>query len=138
MQNVRMFGGSATLLQILVSTFLAILFLQSGIDKIVDRRGNLEWLKGHFAKSPLAGIVPAMVTTITILEIAAGTLSAIGCVVIIFAGDSTLAFYGAVISAVAILALFFGQRIAKDYAGAAVLVPYFLLALAAIYLLAQR
>jgi hypothetical protein len=34
--------------------FLAILFLQSGIDKVVDRRGNLEWLNGHFAKSPLA------------------------------------------------------------------------------------
>ena len=37
----------------------------------------------------------------------------------------------------AIIALFFGQRIAKDYAGAAVLVPYFLLTLVAIYLLAQ-
>jgi hypothetical protein len=138
MQNLCMLGGSATLLQILVSAFLAILFLQSGIDKVVDRRGNLEWLKGHFAKSPLAGVVPGMVITITILEIAAGALSAIGCVVIIFARDSTLAFYGAVISAVAILALFFGQRMTKDYAGAAVLVPYFLLALAAIYLLAQR
>ena len=126
------------LLQVLVSAFLAILFLQSGIDKVVDRRGNLEWLQGHFAKSPLAGIVPAMVTAITILEIAAGALSAIGCVVIIFARDSTIAFYGAVISALAILALFFGQRMAKDYAGAAVLVPYFLLALAAIYLLALR
>ena len=79
-----------------------------------------------------------MVTTITILEIAAGTLSAIGCVVIIFAGDSTVSFYGAVISGIAIIALFFGQRIAKDYAGAAVLVPYFLLTLVAIYLLAQR
>ena len=138
MQNLRMLEGSATLLQIFVSAFLAILFLQSGIDKIVDRRGNLEWLKGHFAKSPLAGIVPAMVTAITILEIAAGALSAIGCVVIIFAHDSTVAFYGAVISAIAIIALFFGQRVAKEYAGAAVLVPYFLLALSAIYLLAQR
>ena len=137
MQNLRMLGGSGALLQIFVSAFLAILFLQSGIDKVVDRRGNLEWLKGHFAKSPLAGIVPAMVTAITILEIAAGALSAIGCVVIIFARDSTLAFYGAVISAIAIVALFFGQRIAKDYPGAAVLVPYFLLALSAIYLLAQ-
>src|SRR5205823_12936342 len=138
MQNLRMLGGSATLLQILASAFLAILFLQSGIDKVVDRRGNLEWLKEHFAKSPLAGVVPAMVTAITILEIAAGALSAIGCVVIIFLRDSTVAIYGAVISAVAIVALFFGQRITKDYAGAAVLVPYFLLALAAIYLLAQR
>jgi hypothetical protein len=138
MQNLRMLEGSTTLLQILVSTFLAILFLQSGIDKVVDRRGNMEWLKGHFGKSPLAGIVPAMVTAITILEIAAGALSAIGCVIIILSRDSTLAFYGAVISAIAILALFFGQRVAKDYAGAAILVPYFLLALSAIYLLAQR
>jgi len=79
-----------------------------------------------------------MVTAITILEIAAGALSAVGCVVIILARDSTVAFYGAVISAIAIIALFFGQRMAKEYAGAAVLVPYFLLALAAIYLLAQR
>ena len=130
--------GAIHLLQIAVSLFLAILFLQSGIDKVIDRRGNLEWLKGHFAKSTLAGIVPAMVTAITILEISAGALSAIGCVIIVFARDSTVAFYGAVISAIALIALFFGQRMAKDYAGAAVLVPYFLLALSAIYLLAQH
>ena len=49
---------------------------------------------------------------------------------------STFAFYGAVLAAVSIVALFFGQRMAKDYAGAATLVPYFLLTLAAIYLLA--
>ena len=138
MPTVHTLDSTISLLQVLSSAFLAILFLQSGIDKVVDRRGNLEWLKGHFAKSPLAGIVPAMMTVITILEVTAGALSAIGCVVIIFSRSSTVAFYGAVVSAIAILALFFGQRMAKDYAGAAVLVPYFLLALAAIYLLALR
>jgi uncharacterized membrane protein YphA (DoxX/SURF4 family) len=126
------------LMQILASAFLAILFLQSGLDKILDRRGNFEWLEGHFAKSPLAGIVPALLICITILEVAAGALSAIGCVFVILSRDSTVAFYGAAISAVAVLALFFGQRIAKDYAGAAVLVPYFLLMLVAMYLLAQQ
>jgi hypothetical protein len=124
------------LLQAFASAFLAILFLQSGIDKVVDRRGNLEWLKGHFAKSPLAGMVPLLVSAITILEIAAGALSAVGCALIILKHDSTLAFYGAVLSAISIIALFFGQRMAKDYAGAATLVPYFLLALSALYLLA--
>ena len=128
--------NSTGLLQILVSAFLAILFLQSGIDKIVDRRGNLEFLQGHFAKSPLAGMVPLLVTLITILEMLAGVFSAIGCVVILARHNSVIAFYGAVISAVSILALFFGQRMAKEYAGAAVLVPYFLLCLVAIYLLA--
>ena len=125
------------LMQILASGFLAILFLQSGIDKILDRRGNFEWLQGHFAKSPLAGIVPLLLIAITILEIAAGVLSAVGCVLVIVLKDSTIALYGAILSAAAITALFFGQRIAKEYAGAAVLVPYFLLTLVAIYLLAQ-
>ncbi|MEY2563170.1 MAG: hypothetical protein QOH88_1363 [Verrucomicrobiota bacterium] len=129
--------GASYLIQLLVSAFLAILFLQSGLDKILDRRGNLEWLKGHFAKSPLAGSVTPMVTVITILELLAGALSAAGCVMIALRRDTTLAFYGAVLSAVSLIALFFGQRMAKEYAGAAVLVPYFLLALSAIYLLAR-
>jgi len=122
-------------MQIFTSAFLAILFLQSGIDKIVDHRGNFEWLKGHFAKSPLAGTVPGLLICITILEIAAGVLSAVGCVLVILLNNSTIAFYGAILSAAAITALFFGQRMAKDYAGAAVLVPYFLVTLVAMYLL---
>ena len=69
------------LMQILVAAFLAILFLQSGIDKIIDHRGNLEWLKGHFAKSPLGGGVPILLTALTILELGAGVLSAIGCII---------------------------------------------------------
>jgi hypothetical protein len=129
--------GAIYLLQIFGSAFLAILFLQSGVDKMVDHRGNLDWLKGHFSKSPLGGVVPILLTVITILEVAAGALSAIGCIMLIVSRETTVAFYGAVISAVVIIALFFGQRMAKEYAGAAVLVPYFLLALAAIYLLAQ-
>ena len=137
MPALHTFAQATYLMQIFSAAFLAILFLQSGIDKVVDRRGNLEWLKGHFAKSPLARVVPALLTVITILEVAAGALSGIGCVAVILLRDASVAFYGAVISAVAIIALFFGQRMAKDYAGAAVLVPYFLLTLVAIYLLAQ-
>ena len=137
MAAVHTSAGAIYLMQILASAFLAILFVQSGIDKIVDRRGNLDWLKGHFAKSPFAGIVPLLLTVLTILEITAGALSAVGCVLVILSKDSTIAFYAAILSAAAVTALFFGQRIAKEYAGAAVLVPYFLLTLVAIYLLAQ-
>ena len=136
MLSLNASSGTILILQILTSVFLAILFLQSGIDKVMDRRGNLEFLQGHFAKSPLGRMVPLLVTVITILEFAAGALSAIGCVIIILTRDPTVAFYGAVICAISITALFFGQRMAKDYAGAAVLVPYFLLTLIAIYLLA--
>jgi hypothetical protein len=77
-----------------------------------------------------------MVMVMTVFELGAGALSGVGCVLISLGRGSTCAFYGAIMSAVSILALFFGQRLAKDYAGAAVLVPYFLLTLVATYLLA--
>jgi len=128
---------SLFLIQLLVSAFLAILFLQSGIDKVVDRQGNLQWLSGHFAKSPLAGMVPLMVGVLTIIEIAAGLLSAIGFVALLISHNPIIAFYGAIVSAIAILSLFFGQRMAKEYAGAAVLVSYFLVTLVAIYVLGR-
>lgn len=121
------------LLQVLCSAFLAILFLQSGLDKVFDWKGNLGWLTGHFAKSPLKGMVPLMLGTLTLLELASGAVSAAGLVALFVTGSATLAFWGALLSAVSLIALFFGQRMAKEYAGAAVLVAYFLLALVAVY-----
>jgi len=138
MPNVHSPDAAIYILQILVSAFLAVLFLQSGIDKVVDRRGNREYLNAHFAKSPLAGTVGPMFAVITVLEISAGALSGVGCALLLVTHDSTVAYIGAVIAGVNIVALFFGQRVSKDYAGAAALVPYFLLTLAAIYLLAGR
>jgi diacylglycerol kinase len=136
MPNVHSPEVAFYILQILVSAFLAVLFLQSGIDKVVDRRGNREYLNEHFAKSPLAGTVGPMFAVITVLEISAGALSGVGCALLLVTHDSTVAYLGAVIAGVNIVALFFGQRVSKDYAGAAALVPYFLLTLAAVYLLA--
>lgn len=138
MPNVHSPETASFILQVLVSAFLAVLFLQSGIDKVVDRSGNREYLNAHFARSPLAGTVGPMFLVITILEVSAGALSGVGCALLLLTRDSTVAYLGAVIGAINIVALFFGQRVAKDYAGAAALVPYFLLALTAIYLLAEH
>ncbi len=111
-----------------VSAFLAIVFLQSGIDKIIDRKGNVDWLMGHFSKSPLAAMVMPMLAVITVVEVSAGLLSAVGVPVLLFTGSRTMAALGALLAVTAILMLVFGQRLAKDYAGAAALVPYFILA----------
>jgi diacylglycerol kinase len=138
MPNVHSPESAYYILQILISAFLAVLFLQSGIDKIVDRAGNRAYLNQHFAKSPLAGTVGPMFAVITILEVSAGALSGIGCVLLLLTRDSLVAYLGAVVAGINIVALFFGQRVSKDYVGAAVLVPYFLLALAGIYFLAEH
>ena len=111
-----------------VSVFHAILFLQSGIDKIVDRAGNVSWLTGHFAKSPLARMVVPMLSVLTLVEVVAGALSAVGGILLLVNGSRVLAALGALLSMLALLMLFFGQRMAKDYGGAAGLVPYFLVA----------
>ncbi len=121
--------------QAFTSLFLAILFLQSGFDKVIDRRGNLDFLKSHFERSPLAKSVPLMFLAITILEVAAGLVSGVGFLFVLFAQSSKVAFWGAVLSTTSLIALFFGQRMSKDYTGAAVLVPYFILSVLAVWFL---
>ena len=118
----------------LSSVLGAILFIQSGLDKVFDWKGNIEWLTGHFSETFLSGMVPMMVGTITVLEILTGILSALGIIYFFVAGSTVLIFSAAVLGAGSIIALFFGQRIAKDYPGAAVLVPYFILLVVMMYL----
>jgi len=114
--------------------FAAILFIQSGLDKVFDWGGNLEFIKGHFAKTFLAPTVPMMFVTITVMEVATGFLAAAGLIYYFAAGSLSIIFYSALLGILTITALFFGQRVAKDYTGAAVLVPYFLLLLATMLL----
>ena len=116
------------------ASFLAILFIQSGLDKVFDWSGNLGWLKGHFEKTFVAGMVPIMLATITVGELATGFLSAAGVIYFFAVGSTLIIFWASVTGALTFSALFFGQRLAKDYPGAAVLVPYFLLTLAVMWL----
>ncbi|MCU1290932.1 MAG: hypothetical protein JWN60_3161 [Acidobacteria bacterium] len=113
---------------------VGILFVQSGLDKVFDWRGNLEWLTGHFSKTFLRGTVPPMLATITLMELATGISSFFGIVYFLIANSTVLIFYAASLGALSIVALFFGQRVAKDYAGAAVLIPYFILLIVLMYL----
>ena len=113
---------------------VAILFIQSGLDKVFDWKGNLEWLTGHFSKTFLRGTVPPMLATITVMELATGILSAVGIVYFLLVNSLNLIFYASALGALSIIALFFGQRVAKDYAGAAVLIPYFILLMILMYL----
>ncbi len=122
--------------KLLIAIILAILFLQSGIDKVVDWKGNLSWLTGHFENSPLKNMVPMLLGTVTVFELASGFISAAGAIALLFTQSASIALVGAQLSALSIIMLFFGQRIAKDYAGAATLVPYFLLAIVGILLFA--
>jgi hypothetical protein len=51
----------------------------------------------------------------------------IGVIFLIKDGSSTFALLGTMLASIALIMLFLGQRIAKDYAGAQSLVSYFIL-----------
>ncbi len=115
------------IIHVLTVSFLAILFLQSGLDKILDKKGNLEWLSSHFANSPFKNFVPVLFFTITVVELLSGILNLLGVVFLLLKGSLIIALCGTILASVALIMLFLGQRIAKDYVGAQSLVSYFIL-----------
>jgi hypothetical protein len=121
-----------------VTAFFAVAFLQSAVDKVVDKQGNLEYLTGHFASSPLRGLVQPMFWAITILEAVAGVLCGLGALCLLVGCGTGLALWGLIFALVALLCLFFGQRLAKDYAGAVVIASYYAVAVLGLILLGVK
>ncbi len=121
--------------EILILLFIIITFLQSGFDKLTDWKGNIEWLSGHFSKTFLARQVPLMVAVILILEVITGILAIIGIVQLIAGGKTLIALYACVLAAIVLLMLLFGQRVAKDYAGAFTITGYFVVVILGVYIL---
>jgi hypothetical protein len=130
-----LFSDPKRLVSLLAGLFFAVLFLQSGLDKVFQWQGNLSWLKGHFSKTFLRSFVPLLLGIITLAETAAGGFSAIGTVLFLVEKSNLWPLQmGFFLSALSLLMLFFGQRVAQDYAGAATLTTYFLIALFAIFM----
>lgn len=126
------------LTEVILMIFLAITFLQSGLDKIFDWKGNLGWLKGHFAKTPFRNLVPQLLFVILVVEFLAGALSIAGVVELYITGGTLLGFTGALLACIALLMLLLGQRIAKDYDGARTIVIYLMPAIFLLYLLQSQ
>ena len=118
---------------ILILIFLAITFLQSGYDKLFYWKDNVDWLKGHFSKTPLRNNVPLALANILVLELISGILCIVGCIELLLNNGRIFGFYGAVFSCITLLMLLFGQRLAKDYDGARTIVIYFIPAILAVY-----
>lgn len=121
--------------EVLILLFLIVTFLQSGMDKLTDWNGNLEFIKGHFAKSPLRNMVPFLLGVILVLEIVAGLLMTFGVYQLYTSGGKEIALLGVELSAVSLICLLIGQRLAKDYAGAMTLAIYFIITLWGVFLL---
>ncbi|MGQ2983685.1 DoxX family protein [Flavobacterium sp.] len=111
---------------IILLIFLAITFIQSGYDKVTDWKGNLEWLKGHFSKTPIRNMVPQSLLLILVLEILSGAFAVIGIIEIFVNDGDRFPMLAGILSGITLLFLLLGQRMAKDYDGARTIVIYFI------------
>ena len=121
--------------EVLLLIFLIITFIQSGIDKLLDWKGNVSFIKEHFKNSPLKNTVPLLLGIILIVEIVAGFLMCIGVYELYTSEAKEIALLGVELSAIALIFLLIGQRLAKDYAGAMSLGVYFIITVGGVFLL---
>ncbi|WP_235942515.1 DoxX family protein [Salinimicrobium oceani] len=115
--------------------FTLITFLQSGVDKLMDWKGNYSWLTGHFKGTFMGGMVSLLLGIILVLEVITGILALAGIFTLWLNNDSTLALWSLLLAGVTLLMLLFGQRVAKDYAGAFTIVGYFIVVIFGIFLI---
>jgi putative oxidoreductase len=73
--------------------------------------------------------------TILVIEIIASLLMIIGLYQLATSDESQIALIGLEISAITLILLLIGQRLAKDYAGAMALTVYFILTVFGVFLL---
>ncbi|MEM9000949.1 MAG: DoxX family membrane protein [Bacteroidota bacterium] len=121
--------------ELLLLLFLIVTFLQSGLDKLFDWKGNLSWLKTHFANSPFKNMVPLLTLLITVFEALSALLCIVGFFEIIVQKQVSFALYGSISSCMTLLMLLLGQRLAKDYEGAKTIVVYFIPSIVLVILL---
>tara|TARA_B100000902_G_C27268889_1_gene895184 strand:+ start:613 stop:1080 length:468 start_codon:yes stop_codon:yes gene_type:complete len=116
-----------------ISLFFSILFLQSGIDKLISFQGNLNYFQDHFKNTFFRNQVKYLLLVITFLECLTGGLFIYIFLAIIFAPFLTFIIqwylFSMVLCLITLSCLFLGQRLAQDYTGAVNLGIYFLIAL---------
>ena len=117
-----------------ISLFIGIIMTQSGLDKIFDWKGELDFMTEKFSKTIIANFSTFGLIQVTILETLSGLLSLLGSIMVLFYDDESYGVMGLILAAVSLCVLMAGQRISKDYEGSAVLVPYFLLTMIGLFM----
>jgi len=117
-----------------ISAFIGIVMTQSGFDKIFNWEGELDFISEKFAKTPLSNFSAFGLIQVTILEVLSGLLSLFGALMVLFYNNESYGIMGLILAAISFCILMLGQRISKDYEGAAVLVPYFILTMIGLFM----
>ncbi len=115
---------------ILVLFFHAIVFLQSGLDKLLNWKGNLDFTNQILGKTFSKYSIKLALFTVLLLETVGGLFSAIGVFFNLFYHNCLVyAQIGLVLCTSALLVLLIGQRISQNYEGAKTITIYFVVSI---------
>lgn len=120
--------------EVLILLFILLTFVFSGIEKIVDFKGQILWLNDHFKGTFLVGILPLLLGVLILLDLVVSALSILGLFFLLKFQELTVGLYACILAAIVLLFLLFGQRIAKDFQGAFTIVGYFMVVVFGVWL----
>ncbi len=114
----------------------AIVWLQSGISKLIDFKGELTYFNQQFKSTwGIKHMVKESLILITLLEVGSGLLQIAAVYSLWTNQDLSLSYWAILTSLLTLFTLITGQRMAKDYAGAQGIMVYITAALAFLYIL---
>lgn len=126
-------------LEILVTAFVAAVFVQSGLDKVFDWGGNSGWLSGYFADTLIAPLWLPGLLTLSLLENFCGFVALFALIFYQQGGHDVVARNTAILSLLGMLAslavVIVGMLFKYDHGQAGPIVPYVTFALCGITIL---
>lgn len=118
-----------------ILVFFITTYLISIVEKITEWKNTVTYITAHFKNSPLQKYVSPLLIILILFEVIALIFLAFGLIFILTKQGNALALLGLQISAITLLFMLIGQRLAKDYTGAMNINIYFIINLLGIYLL---
>ena len=114
----------------------AIVWLQSGVSKLRDFKGELAYFNQQFKSTwGIKHVVKESLVLITVLEIGSGLIQIAAIYSLWASQDLTLSYWAGLTNLLTLFTLITGQRMAKDYAGAQGIMVYIAAAMIFLFIL---
>ena len=111
----------------LIISYLTLSFGYSILEKMIQWQSSKNYYVAHFKNTFLKNHVSAAIVFVMILEFISVGLNMLGLYRLVFSHGSQTSLYGLVATAITLIVLMTGQRIAQDYSGAMNITVYFIL-----------
>ena len=120
-------------LVILISVFFIITYLFSFFEKVVNWKPTVGYYKNHFKNTFVAHKISNWILLVLLAELIVIVFLIIGFFNFVINQSNYMLKYAFISSAITLLMLHIGQRIAKDYAGATTITVYFIVTILGIF-----